>query len=197
MALRRILLFPLILGMLLVPHGVQGATQLGIRGGYSHATGDVFEGSGDVGGGGLYGVVASIGLFSMVDVEFAYERYTTDFELDAGVFEDVLLGDEVSYEDQAYIFTGLVNLSPGGNPLGFYGGGGFSIHEIRLENFEEIPDEIDPERSDWEWHLVGGVGLRLGSLPLRGYAEYRYQNVQGDDSPTYSSVYAGLNLFLD
>jgi hypothetical protein len=183
--------------MLLLPQGAWGATQLGIRGGYSHASGDVFQGSGDVGGGGLYGVVASIGMFSIVDVEFAYERYTTDFKLETDVFEDVFLGDEVSYEDQAYHFTGLLNLSTGASLLGLYGGGGFSIHEIRLKNFDEIPDEIDPERSDWEWHLVGGVGLRLGDLPLRGYAEYRYQNVQGDDSPTYSSIYAGLNLYLD
>ena len=61
----------------------------------------------------------------------------------------------------------------------------------------DIPDEIDPERSDWEWHVLGGIGLRLPGLPLRGYAEYRYQNVQGDDSPTYSSIYGGLNLYLD
>jgi hypothetical protein len=186
----------LVLGSVLVPSSVWGATQLGVRGGYSHATGDVFKGSGDVGGGGLYGFVASLGLFPLVDLEFAYERYTNEFEFDTEAFGDTFRG-QADYEDQAYLFTGILNLSAGASPLGFYGGGGFSLHEIRLKNVEDLPDEIDPERSDWEWHVLGGLGLRLAGLPLRAYAEYRYQNIQGDDSPTYSSIYAGLNLYLD
>ena len=195
--MKRMILLPLLILMLLAPRGAWGATQIGVRGGYSHATGDVFEGSGDIGGGGLYGVIASIGLFAIIDLEFAYERYTTEFDLDEEAFEDVFVGEDATYEDQAYLFTGLLDLGPLLGPLSLHAGGGFSLHDIRLKDIEQIPDQIDPDRSDWEWHLVGGASLRIPGLPLRGYAEYRYQNVQGDDNPTYSSIYAGINLYLD
>jgi hypothetical protein len=188
--------------ILLVPVCGWGATQIGVRGGYSHASGDLFEGSGDIGGAGIYGVVVSMGLLPRIDVGFAYERYTSSFDFQRAAFQDAFFGGEAEYEDQAYVFTGTLNLGTPGSPLDLYGGGGFSLHEMNLkiktdDDVGDYLDRIGGDRSDWEWHLVGGLGLRLPSLPFRAYAEYRYSNVQGDDNPTYSSVYGGLNLYLD
>lgn len=200
--MKRTIAFAL-LSLLLIGAGMaHAATQIGVRGGWSHASGNIFDGSGDVGGGGIYGIAVSMGIFPAVDVEFAYERYTNEFTFERAAYEDVFFGGEGTFENQAYIFTGKLNLTSAVNPLGFYGGGGFSLHEMDLEiestdeSVGDYLDRIGGDRSDWEWHLVGGVGVRILGLPLRAYAEYRYQNVQGDDNPSYSSIYAGLNLFL-
>ena len=80
--------------MLIATTGAHAATQIGVRGGWSHASGNIFEGSGNVGGGGIYGVVVSMGLFPAVDVEFAYERYTNDFDFEKAAYQDVFFGGE-------------------------------------------------------------------------------------------------------
>ncbi len=44
---------------------------------------------------------------------------------------------------------------------------------------------------------MGGIQVKLPILPLLAYAEYRYQDVTGKHNPSYSSIYAGLNLYLN
>lgn len=194
-----------LLGVLALSSTIGGAaTEIGIRGGWAHARGDLFEGSGDPGSSGLYGALISIGLFSSIDLEFAYERYRKEFEFDRATYRETFFGGDAEYEDQAYLFTGKLNLPVGTGPLGLYGGGGASLHEIdvlvdAIENssgLDDYLDEIQEDRSEWEWHVVGGLGLRLPGLPLRAYGEYRYQNIDGT-SPSFSSIYGGLNLYLE
>jgi len=193
--------------VLAAPTSVPAATELGVRGGWANATGDVFAGSGNVGSSGIYGLVVSIGLFSSVDLEFAYERYTSDFSFkDALTDGQKAFNGDAEYEDQAYILTGKLNLPLLAAPFGLYVGGGFSLHELDLKvdsdesddsEIEEYLKQIGGDRSEWDWHAVGGLGWKLPALPLRAYAEYRYQNIQDDESPSYSSVYAGLNLYME
>ena len=199
MMIRKAIGFALCLS-LVAAGGAAAAMQLGVRGGYAHATGDVFGGSGDLGGGGLYGVVASLELVSMLDLEFAYERYTKEFSFDDAVRDGKPFFGDAEYEDQAYLLTGkvhLIKLLP--TPLGLYGGGGVSLHSIDLnvDSGDElsVPD-FGREENEFEWHIVIGTDLKLPVVPILAYAEYRYQNVTGGDTPKYSSVYAGVNLHL-
>lgn len=192
---------------ILSAHAAVAATQLGIRGGYAHATGDLFPGSGGLGGDGIYGYVASIGLLTAVDLEFAYERYTKEFSFDHAAASDVFFGGKGTYKDQAYLMTGKLHLPMAGGPLGLYGGGGGSLHKIDLKVEADdgsdpsvgdyIQSQLDDARNEWEWHLVGGVQLKLPGVPILGYAEYRYQDLAGKHNPSYSSIYAGVNLYLE
>jgi hypothetical protein len=197
-----------LLGILLASApAAMAATQLGVRGGYSHAAGDLFQGSGGLGGDGIYGFVASIGLLPALDLEFAYERYTKKFSFDRAAAEDVFFGGKGTYKDQAYLLTGKIHLPLVGAPFGLYGGAGGSLHRIDLHvNADAGSDEsvdgyihsqIDGARNEWEWHLVGGLQLKLPVLPLLAYAEYRYQDLSGKHNPSYSSIYGGLNLYLN
>jgi hypothetical protein len=180
------------------------ATQVGVRGGWAHATGDVFQGSGGIGGDGVYGFIASVGLLPMIDLEFAYERYTTDFSFSDAAYNSVFFDGKGDFKDQAYLLTGKAHLPLIGGPFSFYGGGGGSLHRIDLKvhpdegtpDSLEIEDHFSDERNEWEWHLVGGVDFKLPILPLLVYAEYRYQDVTGKHNPSYSTVYGGLNLYL-
>jgi hypothetical protein len=197
-----------LLGVLLASaSAAMAATQLGVRGGYSHAAGDLFTGSGGLGGDGIYGFVASIGLLPSLDLEFAYERYTKEFSFDHAAAEGVFFGGKGTYKDQAYLLTGKIHIPLVGAPFGLYGGGGGSLHRIDLkvhpdvglgESVDDyIETRIDGARNEWEWHLVGGLQFKLPVLPLLVYAEYRYQDVTGKHNPSYSSIYGGLNLYLN
>lgn len=183
-----------------MPAASLGAIQLGLRGGYAHASGNLFAGSGNPGGGGLYGAVASVGLLPSIDLEFAYERYTKDFNFSQEANEGTFF--KADYEDQAYLLTGKLHLPLIGAPLGLFGGGGMSLHQIDLKvdtrdpSFADYVRGLSDTRNEWEWHLVGGAQLKLPVLPLVAYAEYRYQDVTGKYGPKYSSIYGGLNLYL-
>jgi hypothetical protein len=197
----------LMLGLLIVSASAAiAAPQVGVRGGWAHATGDIFAGSGDLGGDGIYGFVASMGFLPMVDLEFAYERYTTDFTFSSAAYEDTFFGGKGTYKDQAYLFTGKFHIPLPGFPLGLYGGAGGGLHKIDMDvtpsggeldpSLDDYVNQLGEVQNEWEWHLVGGAQIKLGSLPLLAYAEYRYQDLSGSDTPSYSSIYAGLNLYL-
>ncbi len=110
------------LGVALLCAGSAGAgVQLGVRGGYAHATGELFPGSGQLGGEGLYGVAMSVGLMPTVDIEVAWERYRKTFTFEEAAFEESFFGGDGSYEDQAYLVTGKIHL-PIGGIVGLYGG---------------------------------------------------------------------------
>lgn len=179
-----------------------GATQIGLRGGWSDASGELFAGSGDPGGSGIYGVVVAVGLLPAIDLEFAYERYAKEFRFNQAAYEDTFFGGEADVDNQAYLLTGKLHVPLLGGPLGLYGGGGFSLHRLDLkvrssdDSVGDYLDRVSGDRNEWEWHLVGGVQFKLPILPLLAYGEYRYQDVTGKDNPRYSSIYGGLNLFL-
>lgn len=175
------------------------ALQIGVRGGYAKADGDLFDGSGPVGSGGLYGVAAVIPLLPRIDLELAYERYTSEFEPDRLLQEQPFVNG-AEFIDQSYLITAKLRLiDPAASPLGIYGGGGASLHAIEVE-FEggdlEIPD-FDPDDEEFAWHAVAGIDVELPSLPFVLYAEYRFQDIQGDTKPRFNSVYAGVNLVLE
>lgn len=180
-----------------------GEVQIGLRGGWSHARGDLFTGSGDPGSAGIYGVALGCGILERLDLEVAYERYAKEFAFDHGVFESTLFHGRVDYENQAYLLTGKIELPLFLKPFGLYGGGGGSLHQIQVTvepedaGLSTIAEQLSEERNEWEWHLVGGLALRLPSTPLLTYAEYRYQDVSGTHGLSYASVYAGLNLVLE
>ncbi len=186
---------------LLCAGSAEAVVQLGARGGYAHAAGDLFPGSGQLGGSGLYGVVMSVGLMPTVDIEVAWERYRKEFTFEEAAFEDSFFGGDGNYEDQAYLVTGKLHL-PIGGILGLYGGGGGGLHRIDLSvksddpTVQEYLDQLNEIDRDWEWHAVAGAQIKLPSVPILIYGEYRFQNVTGGADVRYNSVYAGLNLFL-
>jgi opacity protein-like surface antigen len=185
----------------LLAGGAGAAVQLGVRGGYAHAEGDLFPGSGNMGGNGLYGVAMAVDLMPAVGLEVAWERYQKDFHFDEASFENSFFGGSGSYEDQAYLVTGKLHL-PLGGLLGLYAGGGGALHRIDLSvesddpNVQDYVDHLSDQNQDWEWHVLAGAQFSLPVLPLLLYGEYRFQNVTGDQDVRYNSVYAGLNLVL-
>jgi len=197
---RAIYLGAIFLGLLIVCADARAALDIGVRGGYAHATGDVFEGSGDVGGGGLYGIVAGLGFTDALQLELAYEHYTKDFSFDEAVHGGTIFFGDGKYEDQAYLLTGKVQffrLVP--TPIGLYGGAGVSLHslDITVDSGEATVPDFGEKKNEFEWHLVAGAGLRVPGLPLRAYGEYRYQNITGSADIRFSSLYAGVNLVLE
>ena len=197
-----LLVLGVVLGSMWLPApGIAGGA-VGVRGGWSHASGDVFDGSGDPGSGGIYGFTVALGIVPMLDAEFAYERYTSDFDFRAASLEDAFFGGKASYDDQAYLLTGKLHLPliGGMTGLGLYGGAGINLHRIDLsvksqdEDWEAYAERISGEDDQRGWHLVGGVQWKFPAFPLALYGEYRYQGIRGSDTPNYSSIYAGLNL---
>lgn len=173
------------------------ALEIGVRGGYSDAGGEVFDGSGDVGSGGLFGAVAALPILPAIDLEIAYERYASEFDLDDPIdWQPLETGAE--YVDQSFLATMKFHLFGGAGPVGIYGGAGASLHSIDLEFKGGVePPDLEPDDNDYAWHAVAGIDVRLPEAPLLLYGEYRFQNIEGKEMPRFHSVYAGLNLVLE
>lgn len=180
-----------------------GAAELGIRAGWLDARGEVFQGSGEIGGGGVYGLTLALGLVPRIDVEFAYERYRQEFSFERGVFQQTFFEGEGEYQDQAYLLTGKLRFPVLAGPFDLYAGGGASLHQIELDleseegGIEEVLEALGGDREEWAWHVVAGAGLRVPGLPLRLYAEARFNDVGDKETPNTASVYGGLNLYLE
>jgi hypothetical protein len=173
--------------------------QLGLRGGYAHTSGEVFSGSGDPGGSGLYGVVASLSPIPGLEAEFAYERTTTEFDFTGAAYEDAFFDGSADLEQQLYALTAKGHIPIAGPLVSLHVGAGVSSHRLDLAidsdaDLGEAFDSIARDRDEWAWHAVAGLGVGLGSLPLRAYGEARYEDIGGTVTPTVSSVYAGLNF---
>ncbi len=186
------------LAALLIATVPAGALQIGVRGGYAKADGEIFDGSGSLGSGGLYGLVGSLPLLPMIDLEFAYERYTADFDFDR-VVQDQPFSTDAEYLDHSYLLTAKLSLvDPAGTPFGLYAGAGGSLHAIDLELDDDFDlPGFDTDENEFAWHIVAGLDLRLPSLPMLLYAEYRFQELDIGDKPRFNSIYAGLNLVLE
>lgn len=163
---------------------------LGVRGGYYHSTGDIFKGSGDLGGNGLWGVVGTIGMLPTVDFEFAYERYTKDFDTNE------IPARQGSFQDNAYLLTAKFRLpiTPVISPLWFHAGVGAGLHDLKITGaIDQTTQEVITEtKSQGEWHAVAGADVKVA--PFVFYGEYRFQDLTEKQGPRFHSVYAGLNL---
>lgn len=169
------------------------SVQLGVRGGYYNSTGDIFEGSGNVGGNGLWGVTGAVSLLLPLEIEFAYERYTKDFDTNQ------IPSGSGTFRDNAYLLTGKLRLpiTPPMSPIWFHAGAGVGLHHIETSGgIDQRTNEIITEAKDQgEWHGVAGADVKLGSFHF--YGEYRFQDVTEKDGPRFHSVYAGVNLYLE
>jgi hypothetical protein len=173
------------------------AVQVGGRAGYYHSTGDVFKGSGNLGGNGLWGLAASVSILLPIDVEFAYERYTKDFSFNQGT--NIPIGGSAKYIDNAYLLTGKVKVPILGpvSPLWFHLGAGTGLHHIETNTDspnQAVRDAINQTQNQGEWHAVAGADIKLSSLLV--YGEYRFQDVTEKHGPRFNSIYAGVNLFF-
>ncbi|MFN8548948.1 MAG: hypothetical protein U0527_13510 [Candidatus Eisenbacteria bacterium] len=58
--------------------------------------------------------------------------------------------------------------------------------------------QAEKDRSDVEWHGLGGASLQLGAArPFRSSAKERYRDITGDQGLQGWAAYAGFNLRLD
>lgn len=200
--MRRDLALGIVCALVLTPHGARAATQIGVRGGYASVKGEVFPGSGDMGGGGLYGLTLTLGLVPKIDLEFAWERYQQDFSFSEAAFEETFFGGEGSYETQNLLLTGKLHL-PIGGLFGIYGGFGASLQRADLSVDSDDPsvqdylDQIDGLSQEAAWNLSTGIQFKIPEVPLLIYGEYRYQDVTGGSDVRSSSAYAGLNLYWE
>lgn len=187
---------------LFVPAVSVAAVQVGARGGYAHARGDVFPGSGSLGGSGLYGFTFAFGVLPHIDLEMAWERYRKEFHFSEAEFEESFFAGRGKYEDQAYLLTGKIGL-PLATLLDLYVGGGGSLHHADLTIQSDGPTarafvrKVNGIRDDWEWHAVIGTQLRIAKSPVLAYGELRFQDITGETDLRTNSVYAGLNLVFE
>lgn len=200
-------------------HG--GAFELGGRAGFADLSDDVFEGAHDLGSMHLLGGQVLLGLGARLSIEVAGEVTSEEIEFrDEGLAGEIFEG-KAEWEDRA-IYTSLrLHLLPialGAATL--YAGGGGGVHFTEANVIDPVPvgrsgegtqegarasggdptqdwiDDLEGEKEQVEWHLLGGVSLRPQAVPFTFFGEVRYQDVTEKQGPSGYALYAGLNLRL-
>ncbi|MFH1143146.1 MAG: hypothetical protein V1774_01210 [Candidatus Eisenbacteria bacterium] len=187
---------------LIAPAGA--VTWVGVRYGFSDASGDLFEGSGDLGNGDLVGVHLGLGLLPLIEIEVAGEYVSDELRFEEGVFEGLETAGKADFEDLTLYLTGRFDLlSVPLLPLKGYLGGGMNVHYADVdvepaegvsEDLEEAIEDATGQKTRVGWHAVGGVRLGLGGLPAAAFLEGRYSDPFKSDVPHSKSLYAGLSL---
>jgi hypothetical protein len=214
-AARAVLLF-LILGAA----GLGGAparassAAVGVRYGWADATGELFEGSPDLGGCDLVGVQLGIGLASILQVEVAGEYVSQPFDFARGLFAGVEAAGRGDYQDLTLLATARLQIfTMTFLPLKLYAGGGANVHYANLElhDVTEVPSarfgtgdledairDVAGKTTQVGWHLVAGTRLAFTGFPFSFFLEGRYQDPfkRDDGVPTSKSVYLGAELSL-
>jgi len=192
--------------------------QLGARAGYADLQGDVFRGSGDLSGTGLFGIQAIFSALPRVNLCLAGEAKNDKLTFSgAGDLSEQFNG-KAEWRDLGLYASLHLHLIPiGVGPLGLYAGGGGGVHftEMTLSDVtsstpksaagplgaagpvDDFIKQVEEKKSDFAWHLLAGTSFSLPVLPLAVFAEVRFEDVTGDFTPRGYSAYAGLNLSLD
>jgi hypothetical protein len=192
------------------PAAAGGHTAVGVRYGYNDASGDLFEKSGDLGGGDLIGIHLIVSLLPLIELEAAGEYVSDELNFDEGVFEGIEAAGKADYEDLTLYLTGKLDvLTIPIFPIKGYIGGGFNVHYADLtvddaepvsgttEDLEAAIEKVTGEKTRVGWHAVAGLRLSFAALPASFFLEGRVMNpFEGDGVPDSKSVYAGVSLQL-
>jgi len=187
-----------------------GVSSVGVRYGYNDASGDLFEKSGDLGGGDLVGIHLAIGLLPLFEIEAAGEYVSDRLSFDEGVFQGIEAAGKADYEDLTLYLTGRLDLLQVPIlPIKGYLGGGFNVHYADIsvvdaepldgaaEDFEEAIEEVTGEKTRVGWHAVAGLRLAFTALPASLFLEGRVMDpFEEDGVPNSKSIYAGFSLKL-
>jgi hypothetical protein len=203
-----------------------GSSAVGLRYGWMDARGDLFEGSGDLGGGDMVGIQLEVGLLPTLSLEAAGEYVNNKLEFSHALFDDIAAQGDVDYEDVTLYLTGRwYALTFMALPLKVYGGGGLHVHyaDVTVENateaiapkrglasppaahratgdtagdLERAIEDATGARTRVAWHMVAGVRLDPPGSPIVLFVEGRYAEPFEEDLPKVKSVYAGLSIRL-
>ncbi len=204
-----------VLFCLLLP-GVSAAMgRVGARYGWSDASGDIFTGSGDLGGTDLIGLQLSLDLLALLEVEAAGEYVSEEFEFTDGVFQATKAAGRGDYEDFTFFLSAKLDLLELPLfPLKGYVGGGLNVHWIDVtvnevasqlrpvaaaritDELEDAIKDVTGDSSEIGWHAALGVRLAVPGGPVSLFVEGRYMEGLDDTVPTSKSLYAGFTLGL-
>lgn len=202
------------LGLALVaPRAGAAALEFGPRLGYADLKGDLLDGKAEPGKLKIFGCQVRMQLSNATTLEVAGEATSEKFDFEDAGDPNQLIHGKAKWDDLAlYASLHLELLAVG--PISVYGGGGGGLHFSQIDVIEAAPgngnrgtstlDAIDDwlakaekDRSDVEWHGLGGAALQLGSSAFSVFGEGRYRDITGDHGLEGWAAYAGLNLRLD
>ncbi len=201
---RQCVAFLVLVALVSIP-AARGDSSVGMRIGYSQASGELFSGDYDFDWDGvsLYGVQLELDFLRLVTFEAAGEYTKSDFTI-KGASEQLADGD---YED--FLILGSVKLnvfSLPGSPLRVYVGGGLNAQfvdkkvAIRVTDqsgeseIEEKVKDILGEDTEVGWHALAGAKLKFPAAPLFIFLEARYNVPFSEDAASHKSVYAGVGI---
>jgi hypothetical protein len=199
--------------------------RVGLRVGWSDASGEVLQGGGALGGTDMVGIHLAADLLSLLEIEIAGEYINEEFGFSEAVLEGVKAAGKGDFEDITMLATAridLLRLAP--FPVQGYVGGGLNVHwtDLQLrdvveatqrrpvpsvagpaylgapgtEELEEAVEKVAGENSEAGWHLVAGLRLSSPGLPVALFLEGRHLDGFSDGVPESRSVYAGFSLGL-
>jgi len=204
----------LLAGILLAAPAFAGSSSVGVRYGWADASGDLFQGSPDLGGCNLAGVQLGLDLLPLVQVEVAGEYVSQSFGFAEGLFAGIKATGKGDYEDLTLFVTGRANLlSLFVLPVKGYVGGGANVHyaDVKIKDATQVlgPGVLSGDLEDAirkatgkttrvGWHLVAGLRLAFTGFPASVFLEGRYQDPFKRDQgvPTTKSLYVGLSFNL-
>jgi hypothetical protein len=107
---------------------------VGARYGWLDAQGDLFEGSGDLGGGDLVGIHLDLGFSPFLGLEVAGEYVNDDLAFTSAYFDEIEARGSGNYENLTiYLTARLYPLQFSALPLRGYVGGGVHVNYAELE----------------------------------------------------------------
>lgn len=203
-----------------------GEAAVGVRYGWLDAKGDLFEGSGDLGGGDLVGIQLDVVPTPWLGFELAGEYVDRDLEFTRAQLDEMTVRGSAAYENLTiYLTLRLYPISFVALPLKLYAGGGVHVNYADLEVEEagdasfvprsaspgigdDIADavaEIAGPRNRGGWHAIAGLKLAPRGFPFCFFVEGRHAEPfplgSGDEAdaeslPEHKSVYAGVSIRL-
>ncbi len=187
--------------------------EFGPRIGYARLDGDLLDGHAQPDDLRIFGCQLRFNLSTGTTLELAGEATSDKFDFEDVAHPDQLVSGRAKWEDLAVyasLHFDLLHLGP----ISAYAGGGAGLHFNKIDVIESAPstqgraaaptDEVDDwlhkvekDRSDVEWHGVGGAQLDLGASPISIFGEGRYRDITGDHGLKGWAGYAGFNLRLE
>jgi hypothetical protein len=183
----------------------------GFRVGRSDVRGDLFRGSGSVGGVGMFGLQGILPVAGPVSLVLAGEYVSDSLHFRGAGDPGATFAGSAHWQDLAVYASLRVRLLPVAlGPVGIYAGGGTGarmsqvrfgsdvplVHVPEREGIGDFIRKAEKSRTNLSWHLLAGGSVGLPVFPLSVFAESRFEDVSGHFQPHGLSVYAGLNLEL-
>jgi hypothetical protein len=174
--------------------------------GYADYGGDIFPGSGDLGAGTGYALIAGFGAVPIVDFQIRASYFTKDFDY---TYDVGGVPFEAAFEYRDVALTALLTksvFSPPGSPFDVYVGGGLGYHVINTEVAMAIAGgSFSAEDADNPFKLlentgkasgeaVAGVKIGAPVFPLSAFGEFSYGVIFASDRLTLTQFSAGVLL---